>query len=96
MVRHPSEPLMPSCFLLLRAIVVAGVLVSGLAACGRRGTLEPPPDPSVAQGQRQHAQVADEDEAEPALPSPVGTPRPRPAKRGYVIPKDPFILDPLL
>ena len=35
-----------------RALVLAGALLVALSACGRRGALEPPPDPSVAQAQR--------------------------------------------
>ncbi|HZH10627.1 MAG TPA: lipoprotein [Microvirga sp.] len=75
-----------------RAALVAGLIVLGLSACGRRGALEPPPDGSAPQAQ-QGAQQGAADQA--TLPSPVGTPRQGP-KRGYTIPKDPFILDPLL
>jgi predicted small lipoprotein YifL len=88
---------MSSSLSLARAVVIAGALVLGMAGCGRRGALEPPPDPSVADAQRrQQAQALDDEETESAIPSPVGTPHRRQAKRGYVIPKDPFILDPLL
>jgi predicted small lipoprotein YifL len=72
-----------------RAVVVAGLLVLSLSACGRRGALEPPPDASVPQVQQQgNANQA-------TLPSPVGTPRSK-ASRGYTVPDRPFILDPLL
>ncbi|MBA1155720.1 LPS translocon maturation chaperone LptM [Microvirga mediterraneensis] len=74
-----------------RAVVVAGLLVLGLTACGRRGALEPPPDAS-AQAAETQTQVPASDTA---LPSPVGTPRSK-ANRGYTIPDKPFILDPLL
>ena len=96
-----------------RAVMVAGLIVLTLAACGRRGALEAPPDPSATQkpaakqaaaqtaGQTAGAQAAgpgqtDEEEADATLPSPVGTPRRSNSKRGYVIPKEPFILDPIL
>lgn len=82
-----------------RALLLAGCVVLALSACGRRGALEAPPDPTAAKpaaGAQQTAQAADDEEAEGTLPSPVGTPRRGNAKRGYVIPKDPFFLDPLL
>ncbi|MBM6595489.1 lipoprotein [Microvirga pudoricolor] len=75
----------------VRAVLVVGFLTLTLAACGRRGAPEAPPDPSAPKT----------DQAAPAagagvLPSPVGTQRSRGAKQGYTIPKEPFILDPLL
>ncbi|WP_445505272.1 LPS translocon maturation chaperone LptM [Microvirga sp. G4-2] len=73
---------------LVRIALVAGALVLGLSACGRRGALEPPPDGSAPEAQQGAADQA-------TLPSPVGTPRSKP-NRGYTIPKEPFILDPLL
>jgi predicted small lipoprotein YifL len=80
---------------LARALLIAGLVALGLTACGRRGALEAPPDPSTPQAQAQ-TQTDDDDEAEGTVPSPVGTPRQKGAKRGYVIPKEPFVLDPLL
>jgi predicted small lipoprotein YifL len=91
-----------------RAVMVAGLIVLTLAACGRRGALEAPPDPSAAQKPAAKQAAAqpgsqatgpgqtDEEEADSTVPSPVGTPRRSNAKRGYVIPKEPFILDPIL
>ncbi len=76
-----------------RAVLVAGLVILGLAACGRRGALEAPPDPSAAQAQQGASTAAG---SEGTLPSPVGTPRPASARRGYTIPNKPFILDPLL
>jgi predicted small lipoprotein YifL len=107
MVRCISELPMSLSLSVARASLVAGLLILGLAACGRRGALEAPPDPAVAKTSSQPtaasaAQQAagpgqtDDEEAENTLPSPVGTPRRSNAKRGYVIPKEPFILDPLL
>lgn len=72
-----------------RTALVAGLIVLGLSACGRRGALEPPPDGSAPQARQQG--TADQ----ATLPSPVGTPRSK-NNRGYTIPKEPFILDPLL
>jgi predicted small lipoprotein YifL len=74
-----------------RLVLVSGAVALSLAACGRRGAPEAPPDASVQQG----------NQAEPGtsqagtLPSPVGTPK-RSGRQGYVIPNQPFILDPLL
>jgi predicted small lipoprotein YifL len=79
-----SSPISP------RAALVAGLLLLSLTACGRRGALEPPPDPSAPQAPAQ-AEAAEAG----TLPSPVGTPRSKP-NRGYTIPNKPFILDPLL
>lgn len=110
-------------FPIWRAFAI-GTLVLGLAACGRRGALEAPPEVAAArpaparaaaradtvttrpgrapEGQTNapgQAQVQDDGEAldEAVVPSVVPTPpRAGGRKRGYVIPKDPFILDPIL
>ncbi len=74
-----------------RTALVAGLLVLGLSACGRRGALEPPPNAS-AQGAQAQEESTD---ADSTLPSPVGTPRAT-SPQGYTIPNKPFILDPLL
>ena len=74
-----------------RAVLVAGLLILGLTACGRRGALEPPPDPSAPAETETQASTSDA-----TLPSPVGTPRSASPRRGYTIPNKPFILDPLL
>jgi predicted small lipoprotein YifL len=75
-----------------RALALGGLTILALSACGRRGALEPPPDPAAAQAQ-QGAPTAGAPAG--ALPSPVGTPK-RSSKQGFTIPKEPFILDPLL
>jgi predicted small lipoprotein YifL len=74
-----------------RALILAGLVVLALTACGRRGALEAPPDPAAAA-----AAPSAEQEREGTLPSPVGAPRRSTARQGYVVPKEPFILDPLL
>ena len=109
-----------------RPLLVAGFLVLALAACGRRGPLEPPPDPTAQALERQKAALkqggratgpsgtalegqanapgraqvdegvnADDPGAGAGLPAITPTPRMR-ARTPYVIPKEPFILDPLL
>jgi predicted small lipoprotein YifL len=78
-------------------IVMAGMVVLALGACGRRGPLEAPPDAAVTvqQGRQAQAQTeVDEELRDEVVPSPTPTPRRR--SRAYTIPKEPFILDPLL
>jgi predicted small lipoprotein YifL len=88
-----------------RTLVLAAAVALALAACGRRGPPEAPPDASVPQ-QRTTAvgpgptgagvDTVDDGEEE-VVATPVPTPRPaRNGRRGYTIPQDPFILDPLL
>jgi predicted small lipoprotein YifL len=79
---------MSSSLPLSRVALIAGLAILSLSACGRRGALEPPPDPSAQAATAQP-------EGQATLPSPVGTPRSKP-NRGYTIPNKPFILDPLL
>ena len=123
-----------------RLALLAGIIVLSLAACGRRGPLEAPPDPAAAAAQRQREEVRrqrqgaapaanptgaatagltevpavaqarrpegttpvpgedDEPDELPSniVPSPVPTPPSGGRKRGVTIPKEPFILDPLL
>ncbi len=123
----------------LPRLVIATCLVAlSLTACGRRGALEPPPDPAAIAAERQkaaqrqavrasqgrgsvpagqsaptlegqtnvpgQAQVADGGDADdpeaegPAAASPttdLGATRKR-VRQPFVIPKEPFILDPLL
>src|SRR5919112_2473000 len=84
---HVSEHLMSSRLAFPRALLVAGALLLGLSACGRRGALEPPPDPSALQAQQE---TTSEGAGQATLPSPVGTPRSKP-NRAYTIPNKPFI-----
>jgi predicted small lipoprotein YifL len=74
--------------LLCRALLLAGALLVGLQACGRRG---PPERPDLAA-----AAAAAEAEGKPA-PKPALPPgAARESREGHVVPKQPFILDPLL
>lgn len=76
----------------LRLPLVIGVVALSLAACGRRGALEPPPGTSGPGQQEQRPQV----EGQPGTlaPSPVGTPRRTTTQTPP--PNRPFVLDPLL
>ena len=84
-----------------RALVLAGALLVALSACGRRGALEPPPRAALPTGTGQvqaQAEGAESEVPETILPgvSPTPLASARQQKRGFTIPKDPFILDPLL
>jgi predicted small lipoprotein YifL len=121
-VRRASEFLMP--FETLSAgrgplfvCLAASVLALGLAGCGRRGPLEPPPDAAAAPARQVAARPVpaspatlpqqgtldtpddETDEQEQVVQNVVPTPAApgsRKRSRGYTIPKEPFILDPLL
>jgi predicted small lipoprotein YifL len=119
----------------LRTLAAASLIALALAACGRRGPLEAPPDATAAGAQRQSQggpagglasrpaggavagqteippvaearrsegtpPVPDEDDEDELpsniAPTPIPTAKPGGRKRGVTIPKDPFILDPLL
>ncbi len=88
-----------------RTLLIAGLIVLSLAACGRRGAPEAPLTAAevAAQQQRQQTQqqrqaaAADDDDegvGNTAVLTPVPTTRRR--SRAYSIPQEPFILDPLL
>ncbi len=88
-----------------RTLVIAGLIVLSLAACGRRGAPEAPltaaelaaQQQSEAQRQQRQAAAADDDDDEVGnrtIMTPVPTTRRR--SRAYTIPQEPFILDPLL
>ena len=68
-----------------RRTLLIGLAALALAGCGRKGPLEPPPDPS--------AKVQ-----EPvATDNPIGPPKRAKKNRTPInVPKDPFILDPIL
>ena len=83
-----------------RVAILATLLLLGvsLAACGRKGPLEPPPDPAVVAQEKAaaDAQAAKgEDQANARRPRRSGQKKKkRPAN--IVPPKTPFILDPIL
>ncbi|KQT14765.1 hypothetical protein ASG40_05520 [Methylobacterium sp. Leaf399] len=102
---------MPLRFRPLTPLVALGFVALAVSACGRRGGLEAPPDGSVPPGPATSralpaaavavpTAVQDGDELSPAAVAGGGFDTPlttsRGAKRGYTIPKAPFILDPLL
>jgi predicted small lipoprotein YifL len=72
-----------------RLVLATSLVALSLTACGRRGALEAPPDPNAPKVEQSAAPAG-------TLPSPIATPQGGNAKRGYVVPKDKFILDPLL
>lgn len=95
-----------------RIPLMVGLVVLALAGCGRRGPPEAPPlavapaqpggrasqaTPLSGPGPSQATAVDDDEEPDELLPAVVPTQRPaRNPRRGYTIPKEPFILDPLL
>ena len=87
-----------------RAILVAGMLVLTLAACGRRGAPEAPltaaevaaqQQSAQARQQRQAAAAAEDDDEAGGVMLPTPSPTRR-RSRAYTIPQEPFVLDPLL
>jgi predicted small lipoprotein YifL len=86
-----------------RALVIAGMVALALAACGRRGAPEAPLTSAEIAARQQsaptrqpvgQARLDDDDEVrETIVPTPA---LPRRRSRGYTVPKEPFILDPLL
>jgi predicted small lipoprotein YifL len=92
----------------LPILAALGLVALAATACGRRGSLEPPPDGAAAPRQTSSrplpaapsSPIQDGDELSPSAVVESGTGAPltttKGAKRGYVIPKDPFLLDPLL
>jgi predicted small lipoprotein YifL len=89
---------LPPAYALFRNLLVVAAIGLAVSACGRRGALEPPPGAANAQpGATNSAapqRTADDEDNEALNPSPVGQAKKRP--RAIVIPKEPFILDPLL
>jgi predicted small lipoprotein YifL len=78
---------------LIRALIVAGVVTFSVTACGRRGALESPPDPKATVQQTDKKVDNNQSDDDDQLAAPVGQAKKRP--KGFVIPKEPFILDPL-
>lgn len=77
-----------------RTVLVVGLLGLALAACGRRGPLEAPPDAKNAINLPDQQTGAVENTFNATDASPLG----KPAKRNkpIEIPEKPFVLDPLL
>lgn len=67
----------------LAVVGIATVLSSGLAGCGRRGGLLPPPDPNAP---------TDAEKARDGKP----IRHTKPVKRPILPPNEPFVLDPIL
>ncbi|KQT58609.1 hypothetical protein ASG52_20965 [Methylobacterium sp. Leaf456] len=94
----------------LPALIAIGLVALACTACGRRGGLQPPGTasprglPTTSVGDRAAAPDPDAvqagDELSPAAIPPGGDGVPvttnRGGKRGYRIPKEPFILDAIL
>jgi predicted small lipoprotein YifL len=89
-----------------RVALIAGLLVLGLTACGRRGPLEAPPSataPVAGRSAETQAQIdAEAEAAEQGRTSGTFLPAPTPGGRGGSArtlptrPNKPFFLDPLL
>ena len=76
-IRLPSSPWA----LASRALVIATVAALALSGCGRRGALEPPPDPTAVKAAPADASVR---------------PQVRSKPKPIVTPQGDFFLDPLL
>ena len=87
-----------------RLVLLAGLVAVSLPACGRRGAPEAPltaaevaAQQQSGQARRQQAQADDEGDDDGVravtVPTPTATRR---RSRAYTVPKEPFILDPLL
>ena len=85
-----------------RVLLLAGLFAVALPACGRRGAPEAPLTSAELAAQQQSAQArqqaqADDDDDDEVREVIVPTPTPtRRRSRGYTVPKESFILDPLL
>ena len=75
---------------LLRALLLGVGLTAALGACGRRGPLEAPPPGRALPA----SEAAREQDQGPSTISPVG--RPRGNRQPITVPKEPFLLDPIL
>lgn len=77
------------------AALSAVAIALALGGCGRRGRLEPPPDPSNPFALGTPAPAADDANAGPDSKTKMGTHK-RTKNPPILAPKEPFILDPLL
>lgn len=79
-----------------RCLLISLALTASLAACGRRGDLEPAPESAITARQaRETVQTTSSSIVLTPATTPEGPAGQRPV-RGVVAPKEPFILDPLL
>ncbi len=87
----------------LRPLLVIALVVTatGLSACGRRGPLEPPPRsanpvPTTLPETDEAGNPIEEAEAaaSTAITPPIG--QDKSPRRGFITPKRPFVLDPIL
>ena len=86
-----------------RLVLMAGLLALALPGCGRRGAPEAPltaaeiaaqKQTGQAQGQQAQADDGEDDGVRGVtVPTPTATRR---RSRAYTVPKEPFVLDPLL
>ena len=77
-----------------RTALVVGMLGLALAACGRRGPLEPPPNAKNAIDLPDEQTGAVENSFNATDASPLGKPPKR--NKAIEVPEKPFVLDPLL
>lgn len=77
-----------------RTVLVVGLLGLALAACGRRGPLEPPPNAKNAIDLPDQQTGAVENTFNASEASPLGKAPKR--NKAIEIPEKPFVLDPLL
>ncbi len=77
-----------------RTVLVVGLLGLALAACGRRGPLEPPPNAKNAIDLPDQQTGAVENTFNSTEASPLGKAPKR--NRPIEVPEKPFVLDPLL
>jgi len=78
-----------------RAVLVAGLLALALAACGRKGPLEAPPNATNAIDLPDSQIGAVENDAATLGQTSIVA-RPPKASRAITVPEKPFVLDPIL
>ena len=82
-----------------RCLLITLALSASLAACGRRGDLEPAPESAISARQARETRDAQPSTGSTMVLTPATTPEGPSGQRtirGVVPPKEPFILDPLL
>ncbi len=78
-----------------RTLLVVGLLGVALAACGRKGPLEPPPNVSGAIALPDN-QIGAEENDMSSYGSASVLAKPPKANRAITVPDKPFVLDPLM